>query len=118
MADIFLSYASEDRDRIKPIVSGLEQAGWSVFWDRKTPIGLTWEDYIQEQLQQAHFILVVWSEVSDNKRWVRLEAREGLTRHCLIPVKLDPVNPPFGFDDIQVADLAGWSGDPTASNNG
>lgn len=43
MADIFLSYASEDRERIVPLARLLEGCGWSVFWDRKTPIGVTWE---------------------------------------------------------------------------
>lgn len=42
MADIFLSYASEDRERIVPLARLLEGCGWSVFWDRKTPIGVTW----------------------------------------------------------------------------
>lgn len=40
MADIFLSYASEDRERIVPLARLLEGCGWSVFWDRKTPIGI------------------------------------------------------------------------------
>jgi hypothetical protein len=31
MADIFISYASEDRERIIPIVKALEGEGWSVF---------------------------------------------------------------------------------------
>ncbi len=111
MADIFLSYASEDRDRIKPIVDGLEQAGWTVFWDRKTPVGMTWEDFIEEKLLQARCVVVVWSEISVDKRWVKTEARNGIKRHCLIPLQIDPVEPPFGFDHVQVADLSGWSGD-------
>ncbi len=111
MADIFLSYASEDRDRIKPIVDGLERAGWTVFWDRKTPVGMTWEDYIEEKLKQALCVVVVWSEISVDKRWVKTEARNGINRHCLIPLQIDPVAPPFGFDHVQVADLSGWSGD-------
>lgn len=34
MTDIFLSYASEDRERVRPIVNYLREAGWSVWWDR------------------------------------------------------------------------------------
>ena len=34
MDDIFLSYASEDRQRIEPLVALLESEGWSVWWDR------------------------------------------------------------------------------------
>jgi hypothetical protein len=30
MADVFISYATEDRQRVKPIVEAIEQAGFSV----------------------------------------------------------------------------------------
>ncbi len=108
--DIFLSYASEDRERIIPIVHALEAKGWSVFWDRKTPVGMTWEDFIEKELRQATCVLAVWSEISTNKRWVRMEARQGQKRGCFVPLRIDPVDPPFGFDDVQSADLTGWSG--------
>ena len=35
MADVFISYASEDRERVKPIVGSIEDAGFSVWWDRR-----------------------------------------------------------------------------------
>ncbi len=34
MADIFLSYVQEDRERAKVLVRALEQKGWSVWWFR------------------------------------------------------------------------------------
>ncbi len=34
MADVFLSYASQDRERIVPLVKALEADGLSVWWDR------------------------------------------------------------------------------------
>ncbi len=34
MADIFLSYASEDRERVIPLVEALQADGFSVWWDR------------------------------------------------------------------------------------
>ncbi len=39
MTGIFVSYAREDQERVKPIVNELEKHGWSVFWDRKIPPG-------------------------------------------------------------------------------
>jgi len=113
MADIFISYASEDRDRIAVIVAALEKAGWTVFWDRKTPVGMSWEQHIEQNLQQATCVLVLWSTVSVKKDWVKIEAREGLGRDCLVPVRIDPVSPPFGFGHKQFADLNGWAGDTT-----
>ena len=34
MSHIFLSYASEDRERVRPLAEALSQQGWSVWWDR------------------------------------------------------------------------------------
>jgi hypothetical protein len=45
MADIFLSYSSKDKDRVRPLVLALEREGWSVWWDRKTPAGETFDFY-------------------------------------------------------------------------
>ena len=42
MSDIFVSYFSEERDRLLPLVNALEKTGWSVFWDRTIPAGKTW----------------------------------------------------------------------------
>ena len=55
MSDIFISYASEDRERIQPLVRALEQAGWSVFWDRTIPAGKTWREVIGGEIRDARF---------------------------------------------------------------
>jgi hypothetical protein len=39
MADIFLSYASEDRELIEPLVEILEAQGWTLWWDRELIAG-------------------------------------------------------------------------------
>ena len=47
MSDIFLSYASEDLARIRPLVHFLTQHGWSVWWDRTIPLGKTYDQVIE-----------------------------------------------------------------------
>ena len=37
MSDIFLSYASEDRERVRPLAEALSRQGWAVWWDRIIP---------------------------------------------------------------------------------
>ncbi len=114
MSDIFVSYASEDRERIQPLVYALEQAGWSVFWDRTIPAGKTWREVIGGEIHDTCCVLAVWTKKSVNKDWVQEEAEEGKRRGILIPVMLDAVEPPFGFGTIQAADLVSWKGDNSA----
>lgn len=112
MSDIFISYASLDRDRVRPLVNALQKTGWSVFWDRNIPTGKTWRHVIGDELSGARSIIVVWSEKSVESDWVQEEAEEGKRRDILFPVFLDQVVPPFGFGNIQAADLVGWDGSP------
>jgi sulfatase modifying factor 1 len=80
--DIFLSYASEDRDRIGPLVRALEATGWSVFWDRKIPTGKTWPEVLEKEITSCRSVVVVWSERSVKSSWVREEANEGKKRRA------------------------------------
>ena len=77
MADIFVSYASEDRDRIKPLIELLEGEGWSVWWDRELVAGPSFEEKIEEALEAARCVVVAWSESSIKSRWCRAEANDG-----------------------------------------
>jgi hypothetical protein len=109
MADIFVSYAREDSDRIAALVSGLEQRGWSVFWDRRIPAGETWRGYIGSALEGARCVIVAWSRHSIGSSWVLEEAEDAKQRGVLVPVLLDGVELPRGFREIQTADLTGWT---------
>lgn len=108
MADIFISYAREDQGRIEELVSALEQQGWSVFWDRRIPSGLTWRSYIGNSLENARCVIVAWSRHSVNSTWVAEEADNGRRRSVLVPVLLERVEQPLGFREIQAADLTDW----------
>ena len=108
MADIFLSYDSADLDRIKPLVDALKAEGWSVWWDRELFAGPSFEEKIQDALDEATCVVVAWSESSIKSPWVRDEAQEGMQRGVLVPLRLDDVRPPLGFRSSQTASLIGW----------
>ena len=108
MADIFISYASEDRSRAESLAKKLEEQGWSVWWDRSIPPGKTFDQVIEEAITAARCIVVLWSKKSIKSDWVKEEANIGKERKVLVPAKIDPVNLPLGFGRIQAADLTDW----------
>ncbi len=111
MSDIFLSYKSEDRELLKPLVKAIEENGMTVFWDKDIPAGQRWRDYIHSEISKCICVLVVWSKSSVKSEWVEVEATEGQSRKNLFPVTIDNTKPPFGFDTIQVANLSSWKGE-------
>lgn len=112
MADVFISYAREDRPRAEQIARGLQALGLDSFWDNEIPPGQTWADYIESKLAACKVVIVLWSQNSTKSQWVREEARMGRDRGHLIPVLLDNSMPPLGFGEVQAANLSTWTGDP------
>ncbi len=110
MADIFVSYASNDRARVKPLVAALEQQGWSVWWDRTILAGKSWDEVIEAALANARCVVLIWTQESVHSEWVRTEAEEARRRGILIPVLLDDVQLPLAFRRVQAANLTDWRG--------
>jgi hypothetical protein len=108
MADIFLSYAKEDRTRAQTIAAVIESCGWSVFWDRKITAGQDWRQIVQSELDSAGVVVVLWSHASAASTWVHEEAERGRTR--LVSVLIDDAKLPLGFTSLQAIDLIGWQG--------
>jgi serine/threonine-protein kinase len=61
MSDVFVSYKAEDRPRVAPLVQALEANGLSVWWDTQIAAGSEWRSDIQNQLDAARCVIVVWS---------------------------------------------------------
>jgi tetratricopeptide (TPR) repeat protein len=105
VAEVFLSYASEDRAKASAIAETLAQSGHDVWWDRKVRGGREYSREIEAALQRADHIVVLWSSSSIASAWVRDEAAEGRDSGRLIPVLVDQVRPPIGFRQFQALDL-------------
>lgn len=110
MSYIFISYASEDRATAQVLAQTMEQRGWSVWWDRNIPPGKSFDRVIEEALERASCVIVLWSEASVKSDWVKAEADEGLRRRILVPALIANVRIPLGFRRIQAADLTDWQG--------
>jgi hypothetical protein len=111
MADIFISYANEDREEANRLAGLLESVGWRVWWDRRIPAGRTWRSVLAEALKDMRCMIVLWSHHSVESPWVAEEAEEARRlAKTLVPVLIERVEPPIGFRAIQAADLVAWSG--------
>jgi hypothetical protein len=113
MTDIFLSYSSKDRERVRPIRDALAAAGYSVFWDQETPTGVNWNRWIMEKLGEARLVIVAWSHASATSDPVIHEASIGREDGKLMPCLLDELKTrdmPMGFYTTQAAALHDWSG--------
>ncbi|MEL6415401.1 MAG: toll/interleukin-1 receptor domain-containing protein [Pseudomonadota bacterium] len=112
MADIFISYKSQERENAKTLASALEAKGFTVWWDRDLATGDNYRKVIEKELNSARVVIVIWSTSSVASQWVLDEADLASTNRKILPVKFDPnfQDIPIGFRSIQVQDLSAWSG--------
>jgi formylglycine-generating enzyme required for sulfatase activity len=106
--DIFLSYASQDLERVRPLIRSLEKRGWRVWWDRTLLPGEDYEEVIDQAIAAAGCVIVVWSHASVDSGWVRAEADEGRSQRKLVPVMIDDVRIPLSFRATHTAPLMDW----------
>ncbi len=111
VADIFISYASEDRGPAGRLAAALESCGWSVWWDRHIVAGQAFDEAIERELERAKCAVVLWSRHSIASEWVKNEAAAAAERGVLVPAQIERVKLPLEFRRRQTADLTGWEGD-------
>jgi hypothetical protein len=116
MYDVFVSYARDDAERVARLVERLVAArGWSVWWDTALRPGEEFPREIEEALERARAVVVVWSPSSVDSDWVVAEASEGWEREILVPVLIEDCEPPMPFRQTQAADLREWDGEADAA---
>jgi len=110
VSDVFVS--GEDRARVKPLVDALAAEGLSVWWDVGIEGGSAWRQSIQEALDAARCVVVVWSasSVGPGGEFVHDEAGIAKSWGIYLPVVIDDVTPPLGFGQVQALPLVGWRG--------
>ena len=110
MKDIFISYAREDAPIAKKIFSALTGSGFTVWWDQEIPPGKTFDEVINEHLDQSRCVIVLWSSHSVQSNWVLDEATVAQSLKKLIPVMIENIDIPMGFRRLQAANLIEWNG--------
>jgi len=113
MSDVFFSYQSKDRKRVRPIHDSLVALGFDVFWDQEVPPGKDWDEWIRHELKQTRVVVVFWSRSSVRSKNVRHEAAIGAEQGKLVPVLLDQLSAeefPLGFHTSQALSLISLEG--------
>jgi len=115
VADVFISYANQDRESAHRLANALLAVGWSVWWDRKIIAGQSFDQVIERELESAKSVVVLWSRYSIASAWVKNEAAAASERGALVPACLESVKLPLEFRHKQTANLVDWNGDPAHS---
>ena len=114
MTDIFISYARGTADQAHRVAEALRGLGYGVWRDDELPAHRAYAEVIEERLKAAKAVVVIWSAEAAKSEWVRSEADRARGDHKLVQLRVDGAQLPMPFDQIQCADLAGWSGDTHA----
>jgi adenylate cyclase len=109
MSDVFVSYARPDESHAQRIAEALRAEGYVVWRDDELPAHRAYADVIEERLKAAGAVVVLWSADAAKSQWVRAEADAARSAGNLIQASLDGIVPPLPFNQIQCADLNGWS---------
>jgi adenylate cyclase len=111
MAHVFVSYARSDEAAAAAIAAALRGAGYEVWRDDELPAHRSYAEVIEERIKGAGAVVALWSAEAAKSQWVRAEADSARSALTLVQATLDGTVPPMPFNQIQCADLKGWSGD-------
>ena len=108
---VFLSYARSSEEQATHAERALREEGYNVWRDTELPAHLSYAEVIEERLKSAKAVLVLWSAEAAKSQWVRAEADSAREAGTLVQSSVDGTIPPIPFNQIQCADLRGWSGE-------
>ena len=114
MAHVFISYARPDEPLASMIADGLREDGFEVWRDDELPAHRPYAEVIEERVNGAGAVVVLWSAEAAKSHWVRAEADSARSALTLVQASLDGTVPPMPFNQIQCADLKGWDGQRTS----
>ena len=93
MADVFISYAKTERQLATDLAHYLESEGYTVWWDTELTSGETFRNNIENELNAAKAVVVLWTTTSVTRDWVIAEAEHGARRGNLIPLRSADLDP-------------------------
>ena len=97
MADVFISYKSRMRPRVREMAAALEELGLTVWFDNQLEAGQSFAAVINAELSRARCVIVCWTpdafapEDGSEISWVEAEASIARDRKVIVPVMLERV---------------------------
>jgi TIR domain len=113
MADVFISYRSNDRELVAPVAKHLAELGLDVWFDQKIRVGEHWDAEIEERLKKSRVVVVCWSHQSVQSPWVMWEATYAQQAGSIVPAFFDTSAAPGPLSRVRGAQLADWQGEAT-----
>lgn len=112
--DVFISYARSTEATARKLAEALRAEGFSVWRDDDLPPHRAYAEVIEERLRDASAVVVLWSVDAARSQWVRAEADIARNGGRLVQLRIDDVEPPIPFNQIQCLDFTRWRGGRTA----
>lgn len=94
---MFVSYARPDLGLAEQLATALTARGLDVWWDRHLIAGVDFRSALEEEIERADAVVVVWTSNSVRSRWVCEEAALAVEREKLYPVAIGATRPPLGY---------------------
>jgi hypothetical protein len=112
MADVFISYKQDERDRMRPLAAGLRALKVEVWFDERLSPDKPFTEEIEDVANTCGAQLVWWSPAAVKSEWVRGEAEVGRQRGTLVQAMIEPcvLSPPFNV--IHAENISDWRGQP------
>ena len=115
MADIFISYARLDRERVVPLKQALDGLGLNSFFDIDgLDGGDTFPDVLDREVKSARVVLGCWTPQALQRDWVKAECAIAHEQRTLVPLEFDPLTPidvPAAFFRLQRVNVSTWRGE-------
>ncbi|WP_347816158.1 TIR domain-containing protein [uncultured Planktomarina sp.] len=105
---VFISYAHDNKREVSEITRYLRAHKINIWWDDDILPGDPWREQIQANLENCQAVLTLWTEQSVGSKSVIEEAAAGKRQGKLLHAKLDSAPLPYGFGEVQYADLTNW----------
>ena len=89
---IFISYAHRDTDRVMPLINGLRELGFRVWFDAGIEVGSEWPAFIANHLRKCSCFIALLSHNYQSSKNCCQEISYALKRNRnIIPIYLEPV---------------------------